>query len=67
MAAGNPEMPDNILRSNDAHYKAGHLAFWPAENPHEYHEHPLYNHKVTVHCAASYTAIGDQRKMSKPS
>jgi hypothetical protein len=33
------------------------IRYWPAGNPYEHHEHPLYNHKVTLRCAVFSTAI----------
>jgi hypothetical protein len=58
MTAGNPDTPDNILMNNEAHFYLHSTIIkqntcnWLAENLYEHHEHPLYNHEVTVCCEA---------------
>jgi hypothetical protein len=58
---GNPDMPDNILMSEEAHFhlhgaiNMQNFQYWATENLHEFRECPLYNPKVTIWCVALST------------
>ena len=53
----NPDVPNNLLMSDEANFplhstvNKQNFQYWSAANPHELHQHPLYDQKVTVECA----------------
>ena len=53
----NPDLPNKLLMSDEAHFNLHgtvnkqNFQYWSAANPHELHQHPTYDPKVTVWCA----------------
>ena len=53
----NPDLPNSLLMSNEAlfHFHGTvnnqNFRYWPHANPHELHQRPIYDPKVTVWCA----------------
>ena len=53
----NPDLPNKLLMSDEAHFhlhgtvNKQKFRYWSAANPHELHQRPTYDLKVTVWCA----------------
>jgi len=53
----NPDLPNKLLMSDEAHFhlhgtiNKQNVWYWSAANPHELHQCPTYDPKVTVWCA----------------
>jgi hypothetical protein len=53
----NTDLPNKLLMSDEAHFHLHGTAnkhnfrYWSAANPHELHQRPTYDPKVTVWCA----------------
>jgi len=53
----NPDLPNKLLMSDNAHFQLRdtvnkqNFRYWSAANPHELHQRPTYDPKVTVCCA----------------
>ena len=57
MLTENPDLPNKLLVSGEAHFhlhdtvNKQNFWYWSAANPHELHQRPTYDTKVTVWCA----------------
>ena len=57
MLTENPALPNKLLMSDEAHFhlhgtvNKQNFRYWSAANPHELHQCPTYDPKVTVRCA----------------
>jgi len=53
----NPDLPNKLLMSDEAHFhmhgtvNKQNFRYWSAANPHELHQRPTYDPKITVWCA----------------
>ena len=53
----NPDLPNKLLMSDEAHFhlhgtvNKQNFRYWSAANPHELHQRPTFDPKVTVWCA----------------